>query len=111
MHLKKTEKSSETGHSANNVDDGGHVTTVTMTDESAMAQLIGVGILEFGVILHRFVKPFSLYCLPAGDEPSSCCSVLIGLTLAVNESFKILFVVIVFHRTYISLLQCLHVGC
>jgi len=78
MHLEKPDKgSSETGQSVNRVDGGGHITTVT--DESAMAQLIGVGILEFGVILH---------------------SVLIGLTLAVNENFKILFVVIVFHQTF-----------
>lgn len=77
MHLEKPDKSSEAGHSVTRVDDATHITT--MTDESAMAQLIGVGILEFGVILH---------------------SVLIGLTLAVNESFKVLFVVIVFHQTF-----------
>jgi zinc transporter 1/2/3 len=47
-----------------------------------MAQLIGVAILEFGVVLH---------------------SVLIGLALAVDESFKILFVVILFHRELIHL--------
>jgi hypothetical protein len=59
MHLEKAEKDSETGHSANRVDDAGNFKT--MTDESAMAQLIGVGILEFGVILHRFVRSFPLY--------------------------------------------------
>jgi zinc transporter 1/2/3 len=59
MHLEKPDKSSEAGHSVTRVDDATHITT--MTDESAMAQLIGVGILEFGVILHRFVKPFPLY--------------------------------------------------
>ncbi|KAI0046478.1 Zinc/iron permease [Auriscalpium vulgare] len=48
-------------------------------DDSAAAQVIGVGILEFGVILH---------------------SVLIGLTLAVDESFKVLFVVITFHQLF-----------
>jgi solute carrier family 39 (zinc transporter), member 1/2/3 len=31
-----------------------------MSDENAMAQLIGVAILEFGVILHRYV-PASLF--------------------------------------------------
>ena len=31
------------------------------------------------------------------------CSVLIGLTLAVDERFKVLFIVIVFHRKY-----CVH---
>ncbi|KAJ7450225.1 ZIP-like iron-zinc transporter [Mycena latifolia] len=48
-------------------------------DDSAAAQIIGIAILEFGVLLH---------------------SILIGLTLAVDEDFKILFVVIVFHQTF-----------
>ncbi|KAF7330007.1 hypothetical protein MKEN_00264700 [Mycena kentingensis (nom. inval.)] len=43
------------------------------------AHVIGIGILEFGVVLH---------------------SVLIGLTLAVDEDFKILFIVIIFHQTF-----------
>ncbi|KZV66306.1 ZIP-like iron-zinc transporter [Peniophora sp. CONT] len=43
------------------------------------AQVIGIGILEFGVILH---------------------SVLIGLTLAVDPNFKVLFAVLVFHQTF-----------
>lgn len=47
--------------------------------DTVAAQIIGVGILEFGVILH---------------------SILIGLTLAVDEDFKTLFVVIVFHQTF-----------
>ncbi|KAI0272314.1 ZIP-like iron-zinc transporter [Gloeopeniophorella convolvens] len=50
-----------------------------VSDEGAAAQVIGIAILEFGVILH---------------------SVLIGLTLAVDEGFKILFVVIVFHQLF-----------
>ncbi|KAJ7210444.1 ZIP-like iron-zinc transporter [Mycena pura] len=48
-------------------------------DDSASAQIVGIAILEFGVLLH---------------------SVLIGLTLAVDESFKILFIVIIFHQTF-----------
>ncbi|KAL0955311.1 hypothetical protein HGRIS_004197 [Hohenbuehelia grisea] len=48
-------------------------------DNSTIAQMIGIAILEFGVVLH---------------------SILIGLTLAVDEDFKILFVVIVFHQTF-----------
>lgn len=44
---------------------------------SSASQIIGVAILEFGVIFHSF---------------------LIGLTLAVDEDFKVLFVVLVFHR-------------
>ncbi|KAF5355333.1 hypothetical protein D9758_006057 [Tetrapyrgos nigripes] len=47
--------------------------------DSALAQIVGVAILEFGVALH---------------------SVLIGLTLAVDEEFKVLFVVLVFHQTF-----------
>ncbi|KAJ7599376.1 ZIP-like iron-zinc transporter [Mycena floridula] len=47
--------------------------------DSAAAQIIGVAILEFGVALH---------------------SVLIGLTLAVDEEFKILLIVLVFHQTF-----------
>ncbi|EJD07290.1 ZIP zinc/iron transport family [Fomitiporia mediterranea MF3/22] len=46
---------------------------------SALAQVIGIFILEFGVLLH---------------------SVLIGLTLAVDEDFKVLFVVLIFHQTF-----------
>ncbi|KIJ14870.1 hypothetical protein PAXINDRAFT_169551 [Paxillus involutus ATCC 200175] len=49
------------------------------SDGSGMAQIIGVFILEFGVLLH---------------------SLLIGLTLAVNPDFKVLFVVIIFHQTF-----------
>ncbi|KAK0467205.1 Zinc/iron permease [Desarmillaria tabescens] len=47
--------------------------------DSALTQIIGVAILEFGVALH---------------------SILIGLTLAVDEDFKVLFVVLVFHQTF-----------
>ncbi|KAF8840803.1 ZIP zinc/iron transport family [Paxillus ammoniavirescens] len=48
-------------------------------DSSALAQIIGIFILEFGVLLH---------------------SLLIGLTLAVNPDFKVLFVVVIFHQTF-----------
>ncbi|KAF9037712.1 ZIP-like iron-zinc transporter [Panaeolus papilionaceus] len=47
--------------------------------DSASTQIIGVAILEFGVVLH---------------------SLLIGLTLAVDERFKVLFIVILFHQTF-----------
>ncbi|TRM65461.1 Zinc/iron permease [Schizophyllum amplum] len=46
---------------------------------SSIGQVIGVAILEFGVILH---------------------SILIGLTLAVDESFTTLFIVITLHQTF-----------
>ena len=49
------------------------------TTSDGIAQLIAVAILEFGVISH---------------------SVFIGLTLAVNEQFTTLFVVIIFHREF-----------
>lgn len=48
-------------------------------DANTAGQIVGIAILEFGVVLH---------------------SVLIGLTLAVAEDFKILFVVLVFHQTF-----------
>ncbi|KAH6916036.1 zinc-regulated transporter 2 [Coprinopsis sp. MPI-PUGE-AT-0042] len=48
-------------------------------DATTTAQIVGVAILEFGVVMH---------------------SVLIGLALAVAEDFKILFVVLVFHQTF-----------
>jgi len=47
--------------------------------DDPIPQIIGVAILEFGVLLH---------------------SVLIGLTLAVDPAFKVLFVVIVFHQMF-----------
>jgi len=61
---------------------------VTVSDDSASdstaaslhqaaAQIIGVAILEFGVVVH---------------------SVIIGLTLAVTDEFDTLFVVIIFHQ-------------
>ncbi|KAI5830199.1 ZIP zinc/iron transport family [Schizophyllum commune Tattone D] len=46
---------------------------------SSIPQIIGVAILEFGVVLH---------------------SILIGLTLAVDESFTVLFIVLTFHQTF-----------
>ncbi|KAK4685096.1 solute carrier family 39 (zinc transporter), member 1/2/3, partial [Tremellales sp. Uapishka_1] len=60
---------------------GGEMETVNglPSRAEATAQLIAVAVLEFGVMLH---------------------SVIIGLTLAVNESFVILFVVIVFHQMF-----------
>ncbi|EIW79087.1 ZIP-like iron-zinc transporter [Coniophora puteana RWD-64-598 SS2] len=48
-------------------------------DHSAVAQVIGICILEFGIELHSF---------------------LIGMTLAVDPDFKVLFVVIVFHQMF-----------
>ncbi|KAJ3932890.1 MAG: ZIP zinc/iron transport family [Lentinula lateritia] len=47
--------------------------------DSPLTQILGVAILEFGVVLH---------------------SVLVGLTLAVDPDFKVLFVVLVFHQTF-----------
>ncbi|KAI0690327.1 Zinc/iron permease [Cytidiella melzeri] len=50
-----------------------------ITSAIAVGQLVGIAILEFGVLLHSF---------------------LIGLTLAVTQNFKVLFVVLVFHQTF-----------
>jgi hypothetical protein len=68
-------KSTETLETADFTADVTPEYDTTTTD--GVAQLIAVGILEFGVIMH---------------------SVFIGLTLVVNEEFTTLFVVIVFHR-------------
>lgn len=56
-------------------------------DASALPQIVGIFILEFGILLH---------------------SVLIGLTLAVDPDFKVLFVVVVFHRQFLSILLSFH---
>lgn len=63
----EVQSDSELGHSHN-----------VLTD-SAMAQILGVMILEFGVVFH---------------------SILIGLTLAVDEGFTVLLVVLVFHQMF-----------
>ena len=47
--------------------------------EGALAQIVGVAILEFGIIFH---------------------SVIVGLTLAVNDDFVPIFIVLVFHQTF-----------
>ncbi|KAF8500515.1 ZIP-like iron-zinc transporter [Gautieria morchelliformis] len=47
--------------------------------DTATAQVLGIAILEFGVVFH---------------------SILIGLTLAVDPEFKILFIVLVFHQMF-----------
>jgi len=51
----------------------------SVLDDSALAQITGIFILEFGILLH---------------------SVLIGMTLAVDPDFKVLFVVIIFHQMF-----------
>lgn len=48
---------------------------------AAATQLVGIAILEFGVLLHSF---------------------LIGLTLAVTDGFKLLFVVLCIHRACLA---------
>jgi len=57
--------------------DSGITPEYDTTTTNGVAQLIAVGILEFGVVMH---------------------SVFIGLTLAVNDEFTTLFIVIIFHR-------------
>lgn len=67
--------------SVNKITTGQHAHTTEedneILSESAMAKILGVAILEFGVIFH---------------------STIIGLTLAVANGFTTLFIVIVFHR-------------
>jgi len=67
--------------------------------DNAAAQIIGVAILEFGVLLHRCIADDCMTIPVISNLGQS--SILIGLTLAVVSDFKILFVVIIFHRTYI----------
>ncbi|TXT10571.1 hypothetical protein VHUM_02076 [Vanrija humicola] len=49
------------------------------SNAEAAAQLIAIGVLEFGIVLH---------------------SIIIGLTLAVSDEFIVLFIVIVFHQMF-----------
>ena len=86
-----TECDTTSGHHHVHHEKGDEETASSASDpgpDSTYGQLISVAILEFGVVLH---------------------SILIGLTLAVNEDFIVLFVVLIFHRqsTPPSLSLCL----
>ncbi|OWZ45402.1 hypothetical protein LQV05_003804 [Cryptococcus neoformans] len=69
------------GEKGEDVESASDVSTVNQipSQAEAAAQLIAVAVLEFGVVLH---------------------SVIIGLTLAVDESFVTLFIVIIFHQMF-----------
>jgi hypothetical protein len=54
--LEKVAKDSPASHAHSDVSDSKQASP--LSDENAMAQLIGVAILEFGVILHRHVLYF-----------------------------------------------------
>jgi zinc transporter 1/2/3 len=71
--------------------------------DKALSQIIGVAVLESGIALHRSTNAFFLF-IPdlTFDE-----SVLIGLALAVDPNFKIVFVVLIFHRARYILSQLL----
>ena len=62
--------------------------------DSPAAQILGIAILEFGVLLHRCARVKFYW----EQRSFILFSVLIGLTLAVDPDFKTLFVVIIFHR-------------
>ncbi|KAG5651620.1 hypothetical protein H0H81_008025 [Sphagnurus paluster] len=68
---------SSNGEEGGNTHDHAHAHNSVI--DNAAAQIIGVAILEFGVALH---------------------STLIGLTLAVDPVFKVLFAVLIFHQTF-----------
>lgn len=72
-------KTSEKASGRPKVDDIESVQETGGMDDSAATQIIGVCILEFGIVLH---------------------SILIGMTLAVNENFIVLFVVMIFHQLF-----------
>lgn len=71
-------------------------------DDNALAQILGVCLLEFGVIFH-VGRGTTTRCRNATDLFSFSQSFVIGLTLAVDEDFVTLFVVLVFHR---ACLEC-----
>jgi hypothetical protein len=56
----KTDKDFEAAHSASSSDQNKEGSF--MSDEDSMAQLVGVAILEFGVVLHRHVE-FIIACI------------------------------------------------
>jgi hypothetical protein len=60
--------------------------------------VIGIAILEFGAILHRCA-----FGIDEGFANIISISVLIGLTLAVDVKFKVLFAVLVTHRASLAL--------
>ncbi|KAH8832920.1 Zinc/iron permease [Flagelloscypha sp. PMI_526] len=68
-----------TGDSAPTKQSEGELEYHWTRDDQGITQAIGLAILEFGVVLH---------------------SILVGLTLAVNEDFIVLFIVLVFHQTF-----------
>jgi len=75
-----TECDTTSGHHHVHREKQGDEETASCSDsgpDSMYGQFISIAILEFGVVLH---------------------SVLIGLTLAVDEDFIVLFIVLVFHR-------------
>ena len=89
--VTEKKRSHSHAHAARDEDDDEHAHDVA-------AQVIGIGILEFGVILHRYAFVYCESWTPLTDSMLRT-SVLIGLTLAVDPNFKVLFVVLVFHRT------------
>jgi len=79
-----TECDTTSGHHHVHHEKGDEETASSSSDcgpDSMYGQFISIAILEFGVVLH---------------------SVLVGLTLAVDENFVVLFIVLVFHRQLLS---------
>lgn len=79
LHDPTPSSRTEAGDAEKGLAKNGKTGTVEVNPDEVLAQLVGIAILEFGVVLH---------------------STIIGLTLAVDDAFKTLFVVIIFHRTY-----------
>jgi len=63
LNPEKVGKDPEAGHA--NSHSGDSKQALLLTDENAMAQMIGVAILEFGVILHRHVPVFPCFHMSA----------------------------------------------
>lgn len=79
---------------------GGSERASLASDKNAMAQLIAVAVLEFGIILHRYVLPHMSRLFYA-NLPRPACSALIGLTLAMDNRWRVLFVAVLFYRMHI----------
>ena len=80
---------------------GGSKQASLAPDKNAVAQLIAVAVLELGIILHRHVLLRSTSTLCHANLLRPAFSALIGLTLAIDNRWKVLFVAVLFYRMYL----------
>jgi zinc transporter 1/2/3 len=69
-------------------------------ETAPLAQLVGIAILEFGVLLHR--SALTITASVRLPTLMTAHSVLIGMTLAVTDDdhFRVLFVVLIIHQVF-----------